>query len=120
MKQEASTYLGLSADGAAAERVGVADALEAANALGLLRFLNDRSLHTPGVHVSTELSKLSANFLHAQRRVSKAIFIHKVDNQTAHGRLCIVRGSDDAETVWTLYIPAWQPCGPWRPSSRPR
>lgn len=57
MKQEASTYLGLSGDGAAAKGVGVADALEAANALGLLRFLNDSSLHTPGVHVSTELSK---------------------------------------------------------------
>ena len=76
MKQEASTYLGLSGDGAAAKGVGVADALEAANSLGLLRFLNDRSLHTAGVHVSTELSKLlsATSFMHSAVSAKQYLF----------------------------------------------
>lgn len=41
------THLSLSSDGAAAEGVGVADALKAAHALRLLGLLNDCSLHNP-------------------------------------------------------------------------
>ena len=78
-KQEASAYLGLSANGAAAEGIGVADALEATDALGLFRLLSDRSLHTPGVHVITEAVKTECNFIHAKRHVSKAILMHMVD-----------------------------------------